>query len=97
MSLITSKVALGYYGHEHLDYNEHALETMDAAHRKLKKGGKLWFVADGLMQKKMKQLLSEAGFEQSKITARRLTEAERQQTYWTREYKGFLYVFKAVK
>ena len=97
VDLITSELALGLYGHGYEDCEEHSLRAFKAAHRKLRKGGKLMFVIDGLMQKEMRESLVDAGFKGEKITMRRLRKLERQRTHWTRNYEGFLYQAVAVK
>jgi hypothetical protein len=97
VDLISSEMALGFYGARYRDYNEHALETFKAAHRKLRKGGKLMFVVDSLMADRMKKDLVEAGFAGENVSARRVSAKERQRTFWMREWKGFLYQVVAVK
>ena len=99
VSVISSEMALGYYGMFKLMPGKHAYEeppggiedytrdSLAVAHQKLKPGGKMLIVAGGKETQRIQEALIGTGFMAKDAKTRPLRENEYNMTYWTTLFK----------
>ncbi len=98
VSIISSEMALGYYGMFKLIPGKHAHEepprgieaytrdTLAVAHQKLKSGGKVLIVAGAVETQRIQEALVGAGFRAKDTKTRRLKKNEYNMTPWTSNF-----------
>ncbi|MFH1664044.1 MAG: hypothetical protein ABH986_04535 [archaeon] len=90
VDLISSEIALGYYGKKfngvtetfQTDFKKHTRDSIKTAHKKLKPGGKLMIVADNYVVLLILESLRKAGFENKNVSYYELSEKELARTKW---------------
>lgn len=98
VSVIQSKMALGHYtlnGREAAKYDSlvkaDTTATLNVAHKKLKKGGKLKMILGSQRLELVKDCLNRSRFEKGKIGIRKIPSANYVGTHWMKEYPHDVY------
>ncbi len=95
VDLISSEMALGYYGSKFKgvnksqkgNYREYTKKVTERAYKKLKSGGKLLIALDSDIIASVFDSLVSVGFKPENIKAKLMTKKESQRTYWLENYK----------